>query len=388
MPKTLSIDGFGPLSVHRPATVADVGTLVKQQRAAKQGIYPVGGRTQLDFGLVPTKPGIALDMTALNKVIDYPARDMTITVEAGITLAELQAVLAKEGQWLPLDAPHPERSTLGGLVATNTSGPRRLGYGTLRDFVIGISFINDNGDEIKGGGRVVKNVAGYDLMKLHTGALGTLGVITQLTLKVRPKPEHADGLFVTCKPGQLNTLLNTIHAMSSRPVLSNLCSDRDEGMGVHIAFEEKKTTVQWQYEVAKKELREASFDDISDHFDPPLTCWGLCGGGLIPTVFIAKITMKPSQVAEYVTLQPEFNSIPDESWPWFEAETQNGIVWFYCQHPVELPKIGHPVIYRAPAAWKTPERVFGKPTPAFGLMRHIKRTLDPDDVFNPGRMFV
>ena len=125
----------------------------------------------------------------LNAVIDYPARDMTITVQAGITVAELQRLLAAENQRLPVDVPLADRATLGGALAANVSGPRRYGFGTLRDYVIGISTVNDEGQEVKAGGRVVKNVAGYDLCKLHVGALGTLGVITQVTLKVRPLPE-------------------------------------------------------------------------------------------------------------------------------------------------------------------------------------------------------
>ena len=141
----------------------------------------------LDFGMPPARPGIALSTTALNQVIDYPARDLTITVQAGITMKELQATLAKENQWLPIDI--PETATIGGAIACDVSGPRRYGYGTLRDYVIGITVVNDRGEETHAGGRVVKNVAGYDFMKLHTGALGTLGVITQVTLKVKPKPE-------------------------------------------------------------------------------------------------------------------------------------------------------------------------------------------------------
>src|SRR4029077_853691 len=125
-----------------------------------------------------------------NRVIDYPARDMTITVQAGLPIAVLQRTLATENQRLPLDVPRPELATLGGALATNVSGPRRYGFGTLRDYVIGITTVNDEGHEVKAGGRVVKNVAGYDLCKLHVGALGTLGVITQVTLKLRPLPEH------------------------------------------------------------------------------------------------------------------------------------------------------------------------------------------------------
>src|SRR5262245_21138531 len=131
----------------------------------------------LHLGLPPVKPGYAVDLRGLDQVIDYPARDMTITVRAGITIAKLQEILAKENQRLPVDIPDSEIATLGGAIAVNASGPRRYGFGTLRDYLIGISFTDDGGKEAKAGGRVVKNVAGYDLCKLHIGALGTLGIV-------------------------------------------------------------------------------------------------------------------------------------------------------------------------------------------------------------------
>ena len=187
---SISLDGFGPLPVRTPATAAELGDLVREAAAAGQGLYPVGGRTTLDLGLPPLKPGFAVDTRGLDRVIDYPARDMTITVQAGITIGGAAAARSPpKNQWLPVDVPLPDRATLGGAIAANASGPRRLGYGTLRDYVIGISFVADDGGEVKAGGRVVKNVAGYDLMKLHVGALGTLGVVTQVTLKVKPRPE-------------------------------------------------------------------------------------------------------------------------------------------------------------------------------------------------------
>src|SRR5207248_8436268 len=110
-------------------------------------------------------PGVALSTAALNQVIDYPARDLTITVEAGITMQKLQETLAAENQWLPIDV--PPQATIGGAIACDVSGSRRYGYGTLRDYVIGITVVNDRGEETHAGGRVVKNVAGYDFMKLH-----------------------------------------------------------------------------------------------------------------------------------------------------------------------------------------------------------------------------
>src|SRR5260370_6777693 len=143
---------------------------------------------------------------------------MTVTVRAGITLAGLRDLLAGEKQRLPVDVPHADRATLGGALAVNVSGPRRFGFGTLRDYVIGISTINDEGQETKAGGRVVKNVAGYDLCKLHIGALGTLGIITQATLKVRPLPEAQALLTLGCDSANLGSLLDRLHASRTRPV--------------------------------------------------------------------------------------------------------------------------------------------------------------------------
>ena len=152
-------------------------------------IYPQGGRTALDYGGVPRRPGVAIDTTGINRLIDYPFADMTITVEAGMTLSALRAILAEQGQRVLVDAPDPDQATLGGIYATNASGPRRYAAGRPRDQIIGVSFVTSEGVVVKGGGRVVKNVAGYDFPKLLTGSMGTLGIITQLTLKVRPIPE-------------------------------------------------------------------------------------------------------------------------------------------------------------------------------------------------------
>ena len=182
-PTTCLLDGFGPVPLVRPGCAVDVGDLIRQASASDSAIYPVGGQTKIGLGYPPTKPGQAVDLRGLAQVIDFPARDMTITVQAGITIAVLRETLAREKLRLPIDVPQPDRATLGGILACNTSGPRRFGYGTLRDYVIGITALNDEGREFKAGGRVVKNVAGYDLCKLLVGSLGTLGIITQVTLK-------------------------------------------------------------------------------------------------------------------------------------------------------------------------------------------------------------
>ena len=142
----------------------------------------------LDLGMPPRSYDVALDLSGLNQVVDYEPNDFTITVQAGMTLAELQRHLATNGQFLPLDHPHFERATLGGICAVGRGGLRRNSFGGPRDSLIGMRMVKADGTSIKGGGKVVKNVSGYDLPKLFAGSLGTLGVIVEVTLKLRPQP--------------------------------------------------------------------------------------------------------------------------------------------------------------------------------------------------------
>ncbi len=142
----------------------------------------------LDLGMPPTRYDIALDLSGLTQIVDYEPNDFTITVEAGMTLADLQRHLAMNGQFLPLDHPQFERATLGGLCAVGRGGLRRNSFGGPRDWLIGMRMVKADGATIKGGGRVVKNVSGYDLPKLFAGSLGTLGIIVELTFKLRPLP--------------------------------------------------------------------------------------------------------------------------------------------------------------------------------------------------------
>jgi len=383
--ETLSIDDSAPLGVKRPGTVAEIGAIVTEARAAGRGVYPVGGRTTLDVGLPPSKPGIALDTTALRSVIDYPARDMTITVQAGITLSAIQAGLAKEGQWLPVDVPSPERATLGGAIALNASGPRRYGHGTLRDYVIGISFVTDDGVEVKAGGRVVKNVAGYDLMKLQIGAVGTLGVVTQVTLKVKPRPEASAAVVLGCKADQVAPVLDRLHASKARPVaveLLNQAAWRAWGTSplitgdwiIAVGFEEKAATVKWQLATLRDELKDSDLRDLVEAPDPPALWAALTQLQIRPeSRWITKSSVPPSRLAE---------AVMKSSAGLVHAEALNGIIW---QHDGDSPAPGA-VIRRCPPA-ENKGRGVCQPTAAWDLMRTVKQTLDPDGVFNPGRLF-
>ena len=395
MSETLLIDGFGPLPVRRPGSAAEVGELVRAARAKGEAVYPVGGRTTLDLGNVPTMPGIALDLTGLNAVVEHASRDMTVTVQAGITLTALADVLAAERQWLPIDVPHPDRATVGGAVAANRSGPRRLGQGTVRDYLIGLSFISDDGAEVKGGGRVVKNVAGYDLMKLHTGALGTLGVLTQLTFKVKPIPEASAVVAFGVGVAALGPTLDRLHASASRPVSVEVERAGGDGWRVVCGYEEKAVTVAWQIETLTKELAAAPVRGLTVERDGDevarLTALQAGGAG----TFTLKVNTTPGNTAVVLLAAAALHS--DAA---VHAHAANGIVWVHLPTEIgvgraagamaELTKLttanGNVSVRRCPPAWKAVLPVWGRDRGDRDLMRTITRTLDPDGVFNPGRV--
>ena len=199
-----------------PTTAEQLSQVVRQAYQDSTPVYPLGGRTSLDYGLPARHPGIGLDLTQLNQIVDYPARDLTITVQGGIRLHDLQQALATEGQMLPVDVPHDDQATLGGLIATNFNGPRRYGYGPLRDYVIGIRSVDGRGETYAGGGRVVKNVAGYDFCKLLTGSLGTLGVIHEVTLKLKPRPQAS--AILVCAPDHADQPAQLLAELNNCPV--------------------------------------------------------------------------------------------------------------------------------------------------------------------------
>ena len=200
---TYAVDGLSPRIVVMPATPHEVAAVLETANASGAAVLPRGGGTQTALGMPPQRYDVALDLKRLNGVVEYEPADLTVTVEAGMRLSELQKLLGEKGQWLPLDPPLPDEATIGGVLATNVSGPARLRYGSSRDLVIGMTVALASGEVVKSGGRVVKNVAGYDLAKLHIGALGTLGVIVQAVFKVAPLPVQDVAVMV---PGDLEAL--------------------------------------------------------------------------------------------------------------------------------------------------------------------------------------
>jgi glycolate oxidase FAD binding subunit len=192
---TRQVDGKLPSAVVQPAEVAQVAEILRFAAAEKLAVIPCGGCTKLGIGSPPVRYDIALDFSRMNRVLAYDPRDLTLGVEPGVRIEDLLRVLAEQNQFLPLAVPFADRATVGGIVAANSSSPLRHFYGGVRDFCLGMEFVTGEGVISKGGGRVVKNVTGYDLHKLLIGSLGTLAVITRVNFRTFPLPP-AQGTFV------------------------------------------------------------------------------------------------------------------------------------------------------------------------------------------------
>ncbi len=195
--KRFTIDGREPQEVLFPETIEQAADMLRLANEQQRTVAPVGLGAFLHIGGLPRKYDLALSLQRVQRIVDYQPTDMTVTIEAGLALAQLQRVLGEHGQWLSIDPPQAERATIGGIIAANLSGPARLSQGTIRDSLIGLKAVRTDGSVIKGGGRVVKNVAGYDIPKLFCGSFGTLGVIVEATFKVRPRPEVQEVLALS-----------------------------------------------------------------------------------------------------------------------------------------------------------------------------------------------
>jgi glycolate oxidase FAD binding subunit len=178
-----------PAVIVQPADAAQIAEIVQFAAAEKLAVIPTGGCTKLGIGSPPLRYDIALDLSRLNRLLAYDPKDLTLGVEPGVRIEDLLSALAEQKQFLPLAVPFSERASIGGIVATNSSSPLRHAYGAVRDFCLGMEFVTGEGAQAKSGGRVVKNVTGYDLHKLLIGSLGTLAVITLVNFRTFPMPQ-------------------------------------------------------------------------------------------------------------------------------------------------------------------------------------------------------
>ena len=191
-----SVVGVMPKVVCLPDTVDDAASRIAESERTGESLAFIGGGTDLEIGSPPDRLDVVIRTERLDRVIEHAPCDQIITVEAGMTLTRLQSVAGAHGQRLALDPPLADRATIGGIIAANAFGPLRTRYGSVRDLIIGISIIRADGVIARGGGKVVKNVAGFDLPKLMVGSLGTLGMIATATFRLHPLPEASETLLI------------------------------------------------------------------------------------------------------------------------------------------------------------------------------------------------
>lgn len=403
-------------SEFEPATQSELSRwLADQSRQANRApVFPVGGRTALGCGAEPTAKGVTVSLHGLERVLDFPSRDQTITVEAGLPWSSLCRVLAEERQRLPVDVAEPSRATVGGAIATNTSGPLRWGAGSFRDYVIGIAAVDVQGRRFQAGGRVVKNVAGYDLCKMLVGSHGALGIITQVTLKVRPQPAASAWLWCTFdRYREIDDALTALNTSGARPVACEVLNPRaahllssESQVDLPVAspvlclgVEGTEREVVWQIDTLVRELQrftprstETVEGEPFGRLHEGLTEWAIPSDD--PVTFRA--TLRPSGVIEFVQRADDLGVA-------VQAHAGNGLVNGHlsdtvtsydraCEQIDQLRALavshrGHLTVLHADAEWKRRLDLFGTWPPSVAQMRALKQKLDPQNLLNPGRFF-
>ena len=212
------------LAVQMPTTASELAELVTIAHHQRSPLLVAGNSSKLDWGGVVTEAKTIVSTQKLDRLVAHAVGDLTVTVEAGMRFDRLQQILATAGQFLPLDPAYPLQATIGGIIATADTGSLRHRYGGVRDFLLGINFVRADGKIAKAGGRVVKNVAGYDMMKLFTGSYGTLGILTEVTLRVYPLPPNSGTVVLTGGVKQLVEVAKILLASTLTPIAVDVLS--------------------------------------------------------------------------------------------------------------------------------------------------------------------
>jgi glycolate oxidase FAD binding subunit len=396
-------------NTHVPASSAELAEAMQQAFAQKTAVYPLGGQTSLNYGVPAKTPGLGLSLAKLTSVVDYPYRDLTLTVEAGMTLHAISSLLAEQRQQLPIDVPQPSKATIGGVIATNWNGPRRFGYGHLRDYVIGITAVDGRGMVYHGGGRVVKNVAGYDFCKLLTGSLGTLGIISQVTLKVRPIPERVTLIAVVIKNSeQASAWLDSVAQSNITPAAIELASGASWQRQFSLAAGEYLGLVRCegtQAEVAWMEREYASQLQRLNLVAQDGIDWESAWSQVIEwpsdsqAALVLKANVRPSQVMSFIQAVRQTDASAE-----FLAHAGNGVVFAKLAalpkeglsrtlvaqlQPAAASHGGQVVVLSNPAGVEmTKQSVWGGNPGAQFLMQSVKQQFDPAGILNPGRFVV
>ena len=390
---THKIDGKQPVLVCTPGTRDQVSAALRLCADAAASVIPWGGGTAMALGNPPRQVDVVLNTSRLNGVIEHDHANLTVTVESGISLTALQQRLADQRQFGPFDPPFPERSSVGGIVAANLNGPRRGCYGSVRDLVIGMKVALISGEQIKAGGKVVKNVAGYDMCKLFVGSLGTLGIITELTLRLVPLPESVSTVVAAGTFSQAEQFIRELFRSRLLPTAVILSNERaHEPWSVAIrseGFEESVARCRRDLDtLAVQAGMSAQLLSAGEHEE----LWrAVRDFPLQDKRLIYRITLPRAEICDFLHRaqnRPDTETITDNV---------NGTIWLACQPTkasvqrfsdlatLARARRGHAMIFAAPGDLKQGFEVWGDSPPAFSLMRDVKHQFDPRGLLNPGR---
>ena len=410
------LDGRAPEAVVLPGSKEEVAAVLLAAGKADLPVTPWGGGTKMGIGAPPQRLGLVLGLKRLNRLLEHEPGDLTATVQAGMTLGALQRELGTRGQWLSLDPAHADEATLGGIVSSNAAGPRRHLYGACRDLVIGLTVVTAAGTLVKGGGKVVKNVAGYDLPKLFVGAFGTLGVIVEATVKLRPRPE-ADRMVVArfaslkeagaaARAVMGSDLLPSALDLVDGETLRALELGGPDGAALLIGVDGIAEQVHWQCTEVERMLRLQGLVNArvldADARDAAWRARGGLGRGAFPeTAAVMKWVVLPAQVAD--VMEQGMGVALRAGLPVaLAAHAGVGVVEAVLAggEGADATKVsdvliewrtlvraagGQALVESAPLAIKERVPVWDDLGPALRIMQRIKSQLDPSGLLNPGR---
>jgi glycolate oxidase FAD binding subunit len=361
----------GTRATEKPATAEELARRLHDAAEAGTAVFPVGGGRASEMGDPALRDGIELGTSALDRVLEHSQADMVVSVEAGITLEALQAQLAKSGQFLPLDPFNSPGHTIGGLLASGWTGPLRLRYGSARDFLIGIRVALPDGRLASAGGRVVKNVSGYDLMKLHYGALGTLGVIVAASFKVFPKPLH--DASVSFEHESMDDVWSAAERALGMPMAPSAVE----------VFSSRRVIARF---LGSPDATKRTVADLG---------WAKADGA----VWKQHSKAAPAHWARIATPRHQLRAIldrlgPEQAW-W--ASPGTGIAnWTVAGGADEVRAVraaavaagGSLVLMAGPSDFRREAGAWGTPPATLHLMRRLRAAFDPNEVINPGRFVV
>jgi glycolate oxidase FAD binding subunit len=384
--------GTQPRIVVEPGSEKELASVLRVANEAGLAVIPHGAGTKLSWGNPLARADLLLSTARLDKIIEHVWADLTVTVEAGCTWHKLQESLSRHGQRLALDPLWPERATVGGVLSTNDSGALRLRFGSLRDLVIGMTIALPDGTLASSGGKVVKNVAGYDLPKLMTGALGTLGVITRAVFRLHPLPKIARTFSASA--GNLDASQEALHAVQNSKLAHAALQVRAAGNAppeVDVLLEGTEAGLAAQETQLKKLLEPVVVAKA------PESVWSarqeLWFGS--DSAVVAKFSLLPAGVAkgmETVRRIADHRKIR-----WKAVAQATGIGWLRLDgSPDHLHAAlrelraefecggGSLVILHRPAGI-APLDAWGNAGDALSLLRAVKQQFDPKGTLNPGR---